>query len=319
MPVKNAEPFLAECLDSIVDQTEQNWELLAVDDGSSDSSHQILEHYAHTDSRIHVLRNDGSGIIEALRKAYSNSSGDFITRMDADDKMDIRKLEALKRNLKSSGTGSIAIGQVKYFSESALGDGYLKYESWLNSLTSTGTNYSAIYKECVIPSPCWMVHREDLDKCEEFKPDTYPEDYDLAFRFYREVLKVVQCDEVLHYWRDHPNRSSRNDDNYADNRFLELKVKWFLELDYRPEKELILWGAGSKGKSISKLLLDRNISFKWVCNNPKKIGKHIYGVELNSTDHLKEESDRQIIVAVANPDEQKLIRESLEQAAFYFC
>ena len=153
MPVKNAEPFLNDCIESILSQTDENWELLAVDDGSSDNSYQTLKSYADKDSRIQALRNSGSGIISALRLAYENSSGNLITRMDADDKMDSQKLEILKRNLNSSGKGHIAIGLVKYFSETTLGDGYLKYESWLNDLTSVGANYSDIYKECVIPSP----------------------------------------------------------------------------------------------------------------------------------------------------------------------
>ena len=191
MPVKNAEPFLNDCIESILSQTDENWELLAVDDGSSDNSYQTLKSYADKDSRIQALRNSGSGIISALRLAYENSSGNLITRMDADDKMDSQKLEILKRNLNSSGKGHIAIGLVKYFSETTLGDGYLKYESWLNDLTSVGANYSDIYKECVIPSPCWMVFKEDLDICEVFSSGTYPEDYDLCFRFYKGNLKVM--------------------------------------------------------------------------------------------------------------------------------
>jgi len=319
MPAKNAEPFLTDCIESIIKQTETNWELVAVDDGSSDSSHQTLLEFSKADSRITVLKNHGSGIIDALRLAYSKSNGQFITRMDADDRMASHKLETLKRNLKSSGQGSLAVAQVKYFSESELGDGYKRYESWLNGLTATGCNYQDIYKECVIPSPCWMVHRNDLDKCDGFNPDTYPEDYDLCFRFYREKLNVIPCTEVLHHWRDHQNRSSRTDDNYADNRFLELKVNWFLELDHNPNETLVLWGAGAKGKSIAKLLRARDVPFKWLCNNPNKIGHEIYGIEMESTAAIELSEQTQTIVAVANQQQQNEIDQSISCETYWFC
>jgi glycosyltransferase involved in cell wall biosynthesis len=318
MPVKNAELFLADCLDSILAQTEKNWELLAVDDGSTDSSFELLTKFTSY-AQIRVFKNSGAGIIDALRLAYSKSNGELITRMDADDRMAPQKLEFLKRDLKSFGKGNLAIGQVQYFSENELGDGYKRYERWLNDLTETGSNYADIYKECVIPSPCWMVYRTDLEKCGAYEPNTYPEDYDLCFRFYKQRLKVIPSQEILHYWRDHPNRSSRTDKNYADNRFLELKVKWFLELDHDPNQELIVWGAGAKGKFIAKLLQEHKVEFRWVCNNEKKIGKHVYGVEMESVDDVDNHTDRQVIVAVANNEEQQAIRDALNQRAFWFC
>ena len=59
MPVKNAGPFLKECLDSVLSQTEANWELVAVNDGSTDDSLGILESYAYQDNRVKVLENAG--------------------------------------------------------------------------------------------------------------------------------------------------------------------------------------------------------------------------------------------------------------------
>ena len=129
MPVKNAEPFLQECLDSILAQDIQNWELIAIDDGSEDNSHSILLEYSFKDERIYPLSNIGKGIIPALQLAFENCSGNVITRMDADDIMVVEKLSTLLGNLKLKGTGNIAIGMVEYFSGSQLGNGYKIYES----------------------------------------------------------------------------------------------------------------------------------------------------------------------------------------------
>ena len=183
MPVKNTAQFLNECMDSILNQTYKKWELLAIDDGSMDNSLAILTKYSKQDNRIKVFKNNGKGIIEALRLAYSKSSGEFISRMDSDDIMTEDKLTVLSGNLLNAGQGNIATGLVQYFSEKALGDGFKNYENWLNNLTARGSNFTAIYKECVIPSPCWMAYREDLEKCDAFNPNNYPEDYDLVFRF----------------------------------------------------------------------------------------------------------------------------------------
>ncbi len=326
MPVKNAEPFLHECLSSILSQTETYWELIAVDDHSTDNSLHILNSFAKGDERMTILSNTGSMIIDALRTAYANCKGNLITRMDADDRMVEQKLEILKQSLLGEGTGNVAIGQVEYFSDTTLGDGYRYYEKWLNDMAANGTNYQDIYRECVIPSPCWMVFREDLDRCAAFKPTVYPEDYDLCFRFYQDGLKPIPCSSVLHEWRDHAARSSRNDPHYADNRFLKLKLHWFLNIDRDPEKTLVVWGAAKKGKELAKGLLKAKVDFRWMCNNPNKIGKHVYDKLIYNVDAIQELDDPQIIIAVANKDEQAEIRRTLISLGlrsgngfFFFC
>ncbi len=115
LPVYNAEPFLAVCLDSILRQTTGDWELLAVDDFSQDRSLELLQQFAQRDRRIQVLTNREKGIIPALRRAFARSKGAFITRMDADDKMAPDKLEALRKTVDDHGTGVVATGFVEYF------------------------------------------------------------------------------------------------------------------------------------------------------------------------------------------------------------
>ena len=134
-PVKNGAQFLVECLDSIVNQTHQNWELLIVNDSSTDETQSILEEYAQQDNRIVVSQNKGKGIIDALITGYEKSAGEFITRMDADDIMTPNKLELLTKKLIEKGKGYLATGFVNYFSETELGQGYFNYQEWLNGLS----------------------------------------------------------------------------------------------------------------------------------------------------------------------------------------
>lgn len=307
MPFKNTASFLDECFSSIRNQSYINWELLAVNDHSTDDSLEIANRYAQQDERIQIFTNDGAGIIAALQKAYQKSSGDFITRMDSDDLMTQNKLSVMVKQLLQSGKGNIAHGLVKYFSEDELGDGFRKYETWLNGLSKEGTNFNEIYKECVIVSPCWMVYRSDFDECSGFNSTIYPEDYDLAFRFYAAGLKCIPSQDVLHHWRDYSTRTSRTHKHYAFNVFLDIKVYYFLKLNYNSEKNLVVWGAGKKGKLVAELLMKNNIPFSWICDNPKKIGKTIYDKELQSFTDLAHIENSQSIITVANPEAQKEI------------
>ncbi len=326
IPFKNTELFLRECINSIINQTYSNWELLIIDDHSTDKSYDLVEDYANKDKRIKLYKNDGSGIINALKLAFSKSKGDYITRMDSDDIMSEIKLEILINNLLQHGQSYIATGLVHYFSKEGISDGYRKYEAWLNSLTLNGSNYSEIYKECVIPSPCWMINRADLLAIDAFNPTRYPEDYDLAFRFYQANYKVLACDTVLHYWRDYGTRASRTDINYAENSFIDLKLHYFLKLEYDSSRPLVIWGAGKKGKTVAKKLIANNVDFDWICDNPKKIGKHIYEKEMKAFKYLETLDNFQSIINVANKDEQAIIRKYFSKLNkesmhdyFFFC
>ena len=313
IPFKNTETFIGACIQSIIEQTYTYWELVIIDDNSTDNSYSIVEAFTKQDDRIKLYKNSGSGIIDALQLAFKKSSGKLITRMDSDDIMLPNKLEVLANNLTTYGKQHVALGLVNYFSEEGIKEGYKSYEIWLNGLTKNGSNYSEIYKECVIPSPCWMLHREDLITCDAFNPDRYPEDYDLAFRFYKHGFTCIPCDVVLHDWRDYSHRTSRTDEHYAENHFIPLKLDYFLELDYNPEKTLVVWGAGNKGKFIAKSLIEKNIAFEWICDNPKKIGKDIYGKVLRYFNDLETIKNPQSIITVANKTEQIAIKNYLNK------
>lgn len=326
IPYKNTARFLPECIHSILAQEYPHWEILAVDDHSTDNSWAVVEAFAKNEDRIRTYKNTGEGIIHALRTAYLHSSGNLITRMDSDDIMVPEKIGSMVHALAAMGHGHLALGKVRYFSDRGISAGYARYERWLNLLTETGSNYTEIYKECCIPSPCWMVYRQDLDACGGFTHNRYPEDYDLAFRFYAQGLQCIPCKDILHLWRDYATRTSRTSEHYAMNYFLELKMYYFLKLHHDPNRPLVVWGAGNKGKTISKILLSKEIAFYWLCDNPNKIGKKIYDTEMRHFSFLRALKKPQSIVSVANEEAQNMIRSyliTLEQQSmkdyFFFC
>ena len=301
MPVYNAGSYLAECLQSIIDQDHERWQLVAVDDQSTDDSRAILKQFAASDHRITVLHGTRKGIIPSLQLAYSHTTGDYITRMDADDIMERHKLSSLLAVLENSDA-DVAVGKVQYFSTGKeLADGYTRYATWLNSLIDANNHFDHVYKECVVPSPCWLMSRSTLDEIGAFQSDRYPEDYDLVFRMYAADLVVRGVENVLHLWRDHDSRASRCDENYTDQAFLPLKLHYFTLLEPVSDYDVLLWGAGSAGKAVAKLLNQRGLKYRWVTDNEKKIGKHIYDVQIESDSVLTDIRNHLIITAIRTP------------------
>lgn len=327
MPVFNESKHLERCLDSILAQSIPDWELLAVDDHSTDHSPAILEAYSRKDPRIHVLKSRGKGIIPALRVAVENARGALITRMDADDYMPADKLEKLRAPLLVHGEGHLSTAMVEYFSdEFDLGPGYQRYAAWLNQVILEARNWEEIYRECTIPSPCWMCYRDDFQRAGAHDREVNPEDYDLAFRFHQLGLKVVSVPEVLHFWRDHSRRSSRTLESHANQEYFRLKLPWFLEIDRDPQRPLVLWGAGRKGKELAKMLAERSVPFRWCCDTPSKWGHHIYGVQMEDTRTIETLANPQILLAVSSPTEQPAIDSLLRSQNrkpgldfFWFC
>lgn len=324
LPVFNGSDFLKDCLESIIGQTETNWELIAVDDQSTDSTLALLQSFAIQDARIKVLCNPDKGLIPALRLALSEAQGEWITRMDHDDLMPPHKLFTLSRLLQKLGPGFVVTGMVRYFAEGELGLGYRKYEQWLNQIALKNTHYLEIYKECTLPSPCWMIYRRNLMACGGFDAAKYPEDYDLCFRFRHAGFKIVAAPEVLHWWRDHPNRSTRKLNWYADQTFMELKLEYFLLDDFDAQRPLVLWGAGKKGKKMAQLLIKRKMAFEWICDNPRKWGHEMLDVPWQSPQRIEELKDPQLLILVADPQGQIQIKDFLsrvgpELSAYYFC
>lgn len=324
MAIHNEALYLENCLDSILSQTYANWELIAVDDHSTDRSVLILNSYATRDHRIRVFHSRRRKLIPTLKEGYKHCRGILVNRMDADDYMPDYKLKVLVEEWQKYGKGTIIAGGTSHFvDQGKVGAGFRRYDRWLNSVARRNAHFEEIYQECVIPSHCWIIHKDDFDSVDAFNPEVYPEDYDLCFRFYKKGLRVVGIDRILHYWRDHDVRISRTWDCYQDNRYFELKVKYFYEIDRDRYRPMILWGTGRNGKDLAKLILQKEnkiqtalskllmAPFYWVCDNKKKIGKDIYGIRIQHYSLISDIPSPQILVAVNSPEERQKIRKML--------
>lgn len=103
IPVYNGEPFIGRCIDSILSQTCQDWELILVDDGSKDNSGAICDAYQKKDSRIKVIHQENGGVSRARNRGLEEASGEFLTFVDADDYLLPEALEILLDQIGDAG------------------------------------------------------------------------------------------------------------------------------------------------------------------------------------------------------------------------
>lgn len=262
MSFRNPGRFFQECLESILSQQMTAWELIAIDDGSTDGSGDVIRALAREDARVKSFVNEGSGILPALSQALSLAQGNLITRMDADDIMPPGRLQGMSQALSSAPKNTVVTGLVAYFSEAPVSEGYQKYEQWINEVNLSGQQWAQVYRECVVASPNWMVRRDELVKIGGFDGLTYPEDYDLVLRWYRHRFQIQTIPEVTLHWREHPDRTSRNSAHYSQKAFFELKIKAMAQHDLR-SPNVVLWGKNPKATHTAAILTEQGVPFHW--------------------------------------------------------
>lgn len=273
LPFRNAAPWIEETIESILAQSHQDWELLAINDHSTDAAESLIEKY--TDPRIHLIRNQGKGIIPALQTGLNAATGTYTTRMDADDLMPTTKLELLLHGI--NGQRTVSTGKVRYFSNQDVSEGFKKYENWLNERCAINDHFNHVYRECVVASPNWLVATEALREDRIFEQLRYPEDYDMTFLWKKFGYQITPIDAVTHLWREHPDRTSRNSEVYDQASFFELKLRWFAENE--SGKTLGVFGTGVKGKRVVEALKN-SYDIHWYDHEFKKFQSPINGISI---------------------------------------
>ncbi len=108
IPVYNVEPYLKDCLDSVINQTYKNLEIILVNDGSTDNSKTICEEYKKKDSRIILINQKNSGLSSARNAGIKQSTGEYISFIDSDDYVEKDYVEYL-HNLVQTTNSKISI------------------------------------------------------------------------------------------------------------------------------------------------------------------------------------------------------------------
>ena len=323
LPCRDAAAWLPAAARSIQRQTYRDYEILAVNDGSVDATAEILDAWAITDARVRVLHAGRVGLVDALRLAASQASGELLARMDADDIAHRRRFE-LQLTLLDSQPGIAACGtRIRYFPRAALKDGGRGYESWINSLTDAADLTRDIFVECPIAHPTLLLRRAAFDEVGGYRHTDWPEDYDLVLRLWSAGFGLTNVARVLLAWRERPDRTSRSDTRYDHDAFRRCKA-YFLKRTLAAERPLLIAGSGPSGKSFAREMVRLGSSLAaFVDVDPRKIGQMVHGVEVVPPERVPEFGDAFGVAAVADRTARAQIRSYFQRAGwremFDFC
>ncbi len=199
MPVYNADRYVAKAVESILAQTFTDFEFLIIDDGSSDRSRSILQHYAARDPRIRLISRPNTGYVVALNEMLAKATGKYIARMDADDialpERFAKQVAFLEANPEFVCVGG-AYQVIDDCDRLLLHHLSMPTEDEENQRLSLGGHTTICH-------PCAMFRRAAIAQVGDYDPDLMPtEDLDLWLRL-GEVGKLANLDEPVLKYRFH--------------------------------------------------------------------------------------------------------------------
>jgi len=302
LPFRDEAAFLPECLASIRAQTESDWELVAVDDGSADESAAIVERWADDDPRVRLLRPGRVGLVAALNLAIAEARAPLAARMDADDVMLPDRLRAQREWMDAHPGAALCGTQVELFPPEEVRGGYLEYVRWQNECVEPGQIAANLYVESPFAHPSVMARTEVLRAAGGYADGPFPEDYELWLRLHAGGHRMGKVPRVLLRWRERGARTSRTDARYARDAFDRLRAD-YLARDPRLHagREVVVWGAGRRSRLRARLAMERGVApSAWIDIDPDKIGHRVWGLPVHAPEWLAERDPRPFVLVYVN-------------------
>lgn len=316
LPCYNAAATLDESLTSLADQTFQDFEIIAVDDGSTDETGAILARWQVDYSRLKVLRQDHAGIVKALNTGLALCQAPYVARMDSDDRCMPRRLELQAAHLEAHPDIGVVSCLVRGFPGEQVRQGFQLYMDWQNALLSDTEIRRDIFIESPLPHPSVTFRSRLVRAAGGYEEHGWPEDYDLWLRLYQDGVHFERIPEVLLEWREHPHRLTRTDSRYSLENFLRVKAFYLACGPLQERDAVIIWGAGMMGRRLAKQLIHQHAPIVgFIDIDPKKIGRTRRGLPILSPQELMDWWGRlsrpALLAAVGARGARGLIRQQL--------
>lgn len=206
IPVYNVAPYIDECIQSVINQTYGNLEIIIINDGSTDGSGEICDSYALKEQRIKVIHQVNKGLGAARNAGLDIAGGEIISFLDSDDAFAAGMIEKLVNLLNETGAEITACGY--YYCET---DGRMSAEKSAKRLTDKTVNLTsakALQKliQYEINFSVWnKLYRKELFEDIRFPEGRYYEDINLTAKIFEKAGNIALSDEILMYYRRRKN------------------------------------------------------------------------------------------------------------------
>ncbi|MCG8525153.1 MAG: glycosyltransferase [Opitutales bacterium] len=324
MPAYNAGRYIREAIQSIQAQSFRRWELIVVDDGSTDDTGTVAKLLADVDKRIRYVRTDHLGVAKAANKAMRLAKADLIVRMDADDISLPHRFVTQYDWMRKHPETDLLATKVRCFGEE-VGEGLQVYAEWSNSLTTAKSIAAMRFIDAPVVQPSVCLRRSVIENHGAYRDGDFPEDYEAWLRWLDAGVCFEKINEPLLLWRDHGHKLTRTHSNYSEEAIWRIKGKYFDQWmqhhgpsDARP---LMIWGSGRKTRSRLDYFgfhEDKHRISSYIDIDPRKTGQIIEGTPVIRPDEIPIESGKKpfILSMVGSRDARPLIQSYLHKRGF---
>lgn len=321
IPCYNAAETLPEALESLSRQTFTDFEIVAVDDGSSDATPGILAEWERREPRLRLISQAQRGIVEALNAGLGACQGELIARMDADDRCHPERLGRQVDFLLAHPEIAVLGCRVAAFPETEVREGFRLYLEWQNALLNEADIRREMFVESPLAHPSVVFRKEWVAAVGGYQEHGWAEDYDLWLRLYLAGAHFAKLPEVLLQWRERPERLTRTHSRYSLENFLRAKAHYLLPGPLAGREAVLVWGAGMLGRRLSKHLLREGAPLvAFIDIDPRKIGQTRRGRPILPPEALPEWWRRYqnpaLLAAVGARGARALIRHRLTEMGF---
>jgi GT2 family glycosyltransferase len=316
LPVRNEEQFLPVALDSLQRQTLTDWELVCVDDGSSDGTPDILADAARRDGRIRIVTRAGGGLVAALNAGLEECRAPLVARMDGDDISHPRRLEVQHAFMTAHPAVGLVASTFRHFPRHQVRMGMLAYEEWQNSLVSHAAITRDLFVESPFVHPGVMFRKAVVTAVGGYRETGWAEDYDLWLRLAAAGIRFARLPQTLFFWRERADRVTRTSPEYTAEAFRACKAHHLCQGFLRGRDQVILAGAGLEGRAWQRTLAREGVGVElWVDVDPKKIGRMLHGARVAGPDEVVP-AGRKMLITVGTRGARELVRNWAHGAGF---
>jgi glycosyltransferase involved in cell wall biosynthesis len=221
IPIYNQEKYLAETLQSVINQTYSNWECFLVNDGSSDSSVTVINKFVTQDNRFNFINSENKGVSHARNLALKQIKGDYILFLDGDDLIHPKKIEIAISNFQKDTDLSIIFNTTNYFQDTIENCLYeMKIAPELLNFNGLLLYWS---EKIILPIHSAIIKKSLLEGIEYNSELTAHEDWLVWLRLFQKNPKVVVLEIVLSYYRKH-NLSRTQSFSAKEDHFKALEI-----------------------------------------------------------------------------------------------